>query len=57
MTNDNYSKLSFFHIIVLVFLTINKDIFKKIAYNDMEGETYDNQSNRNRYGWNVFNRC
>ncbi len=45
-----------FHIIVLVFLIIDKDIFKKIAYNGGKGEAYDNKSNRNRYGWNVFNR-
>lgn len=45
-----------FHIIVLVFLIIDKDIFKKIAYNGGKGEAYDNKSNLNRYGWNVFNR-
>ena len=44
-----------FHIIVLVFLIIDKDIFKKIAYNGEKGEAYDNKSNRNRYGRNVFN--
>ena len=44
-----------FHIIVLVFLIIDKDIFKKIAYNGGKGEAYDNKSNRNRYGRNVFN--
>ena len=44
-----------FHIIVLVILIIDKDIFKKIAYNGEKGEAYDNKSNRNRYGRNVFN--
>ena len=43
------------HIIVLVILIIDKDIFKKIAYNGEKGEAYDNKSNRNRYGRNVFN--
>lgn len=43
------------HIIVLVILIIDKDIFKKIAYNGGKGEAYDNKSNRNRYGRNVFN--
>ena len=42
-------------IIVLVILIIDKDIFKKIAYNGEKGEAYDNKSNRNRYGRNVFN--
>lgn len=37
-----------FHIIVLVFLIIDKDIFKKIAYNGEKGEAYDNKSHRNR---------
>ena len=44
-----------FHIIVLVFLIIDKDIFKKIAYNGEKGEAYDNKSTCRRYGRNVFN--
>lgn len=43
------------NVVVAAGAVVTKDIFKKKAYNGERGEAYENKSNRNRYGRNVFN--